>query len=378
MIDPFGRRIDYLRISVTDRCNFRCLYCMPAEGVPFVEKSELLSFEEIASIVAVAARLGVRKIRLTGGEPLVRRDLDHLVARISAVPGIGEISLTTNGALLGSLAGPLARAGLKRINVSLDSLDEETCQRMSRGGQLADVLDGIHAAKEAGLDPIKINAVVVRGLNDHEVGRLARLSATHGFHVRFIELMPIGWSSDDEPAWEVGSGCESRGEKSAAHAFGPSLISLDSAELKRSAALLPIRGLETLGFRDLRTRFVPSSETRERIEAELGALEPAEVVTNGPARSFRIAGAPGTVGFISQISHDFCQTCNRMRLTAEGKLRPCLMADGEEDLREALRSGGGERAVEALFLRALANKPEEHHLDAGVEPHSRVMSQIGG
>ncbi|HET6385495.1 MAG TPA: GTP 3',8-cyclase MoaA [Armatimonadota bacterium] len=378
MIDPFGRTIDYLRVSVTDRCNFRCLYCMPAEGAVFVPREEILNFEEIAAIVGVAARLGVRKIRLTGGEPLVRRDIVELTRMVAGIPGIRDLSMTTNGSLLGELARPLYNAGLRRINISLDSLDEEICERMSRGGKLSEVLEGIDAAQRAGLDPIKLNAVVVRGLNDEEVGRLARLSVTRGLHVRFIELMPIGWSPDDEPVWETGSGCESRGEKSAAHAFGDSFVPLESVDWKATAQSTPIRGLETIGFAEMRRRFVSAREIRARIEDELGPLTPAEVITNGPARSFRAAGGRGTIGFISQISHDFCETCNRMRLTAEGMLRPCLMADGEEDLREAIRGPEGEAEVERRILRALGNKPKEHRLDAGVEPHSRVMSQIGG
>ncbi|MDQ2732552.1 MAG: GTP 3',8-cyclase MoaA, partial [Armatimonadota bacterium] len=374
----FGRTIDYLRVSVTDRCNFRCLYCMPAEGTVFVPREEILSFEEIETIVGIAARLGIHKVRLTGGEPLVRQDIAVLVRMIASIPGIQDVSMTTNGSLLPDLAQPLKEAGLRRLNISLDSLDEEVCERMSRGGKLQDVLAGIQAAQDAGLAPIKVNAVVVRGLNDLEAPALARLSVTQNLHVRFIELMPIGWSPEDEPAWEVGSACEDRGEASASHAFGKSLVTIDEERMTQQALSTPIRGLETLGFEDLRERFVSSQETRERIERTFGPLEPAEVVTNGPARVFRIPGAGGTLGFISQISHDFCASCNRMRLTAEGTLRPCLMADGEEDLRAALRGGGGRAEVERRILRALGNKPFEHRLNEGIEPHSRVMSQIGG
>ena len=351
---------------------------MPPEGVEFLPREDLLTYEEIAQIVGVAARLGVRKVRLTGGEPLVRRDIETLVAEVAAIPGIEDISMTTNGSQLQRLARPLKHAGLKRLNISLDSLDEETCERMSRGGRLSEVLDGIEAAQEVGLWPIKVNAVVVRGLNDAEAPDLARLSLSRGLHVRFIELMPIGWAPDDEPCWEIGTGCSSRGEKSVAHSFHPSLIHLDEGKLKAEARTTPIRGLETLGFSDLRKRFVSSDETRGRIEHALGPLEPASVVTNGPARVFRVPGSSGSIGFISQISQDFCVNCNRMRLTAEGRIRPCLMADGEEDLRDALRSGDGEAEVERRILRALGNKPKEHHLDTGMEPASRVMSQIGG
>ena len=378
MIDSFGRTIDYLRVSVTDRCNFRCVYCMPAEGAGFVPREDLLRFEEMNAIVRVMAELGVRKVRLTGGEPLVRRGVVDLVSQIAGIPGIRDVSMTTNGSLLGELAVPLQRAGLNRVNISLDSLRGETCERMSRGGKLEDVLAGIEAARSAGIDPIKLNTVVVRGLNDDEVADLAFLSITSGLHVRFIELMPIGWGPEDEPSWEEGSGCSSRGSRSAAVSFGASLIPFDGENLRAAALRTPIRGLETLGFHDLRMRFVSSGETRERIEQSLGTLEPAGVVTNGPAHAFRVPGAAGTIGFISQISNDLCLGCNRMRLTSEGRLRPCLMADGEEDLRAPLRDGSGLDEVEKRILRALGAKPKEHRLNEGSEPISRVMSQIGG
>ena len=328
-LDSFSRPINYLRVSVTDRCNLRCVYCMPAGGVPPLQHTDVLRYEEIARVVRAAAALGVNKVRLTGGEPLVRRNLPDLVRLIAAVPGIDDISLTTNGILLPRYADELAAAGLRRVNVSLDSLRSERFRAMTRCGDLADVWAGIAAAGQAGLTPIKLNTVVIRGLNDDEVADFARLTVTRPLHVRFIEVMPLGankhWAGDG---------------------------------------------------------YVPMSEVRARIEAALGPLEAVgeddPVIGNGPARYYRLPGAPGTVGLISPVSEHFCFHCNRLRLTADGKLRPCLLSDEEIDLRSALRDGADDEELQAIIAGAIVAKPARHHLEEGLVPHKRQMAQIGG
>ena len=326
--DDFGRAINYLRVSVTDRCNLRCVYCMPAEGVDKQAHGEILRYEEIALIVRAAAELGVRKVRLTGGEPLARLGLPDLVRMLAAVPGIDDLAMTTNGTLLARHAQALAEAGLRRVNISLDTLHPERFRHITRHGQLSDVWAGIAAAQAAGLAPIKLNMVVVRGLNDDEIVDLARRTSSHGWHVRFIELMPIGANVD----W-AGDGV------------------------------------------------VPIKEVRGRIEAALGPLEAAEAGSpagNGPARYYHLPGAAGTVGFIAAISEHICRTCNRLRLTADGRLRPCLMSDEELDLRPVLRAGADLDAVKELLIQAIRRKPERHHLDQAQPPQGRTMSEIGG
>ncbi|MGA2111706.1 MAG: GTP 3',8-cyclase MoaA [Anaerolineales bacterium] len=327
LVDRFGRRVEYLRISLTDRCNLRCIYCVPPEKVHWKHRDEILSFEEIASVVEAAAQLGVRRIRLTGGEPLLRRDLPLLVHEIAAIPGIEEVSLTTNATLLEDLAEPLAKSGLRRVNVSLDTLRPDRYARLTRGGVVERVWRGIAAAERAALLPIKLNAVVIRGLNDDELEDLARLSLERPWHVRFIELMRVG----DLDEWE------------------PDLSD-------RQRGFLPVEGmLESL--KDLE-------------------LQPTNEKTGlGPARVYRVPGAQGTIGFISAISANFCSTCNRLRLTCDGRLRPCLLAAQEVDVREPIRRG------EALgpYLELAANlKPQVHDLAAGQQPGSRWMAQIGG
>jgi len=322
IIDSFGRRIDYLRISVTDRCNLRCLYCMPPEGVPQMPHSEILSYEEIRIIVQAAAELGINKIRLTGGEPLVRAELPKLVKMLSRTEGIQELSLTTNGTLLKNYALELRQAGLSRINLSLDTLKPDRFRYITRLGSLKDVLEGISAAKKAGFDPVKINAVVMQGINDDEILDFARMTCEEGCHVRFIELMPF-------------------------------------------------KGM---------AEFVPSVEVRQRINL-LGKLEPCPSITgNGPARYYRLAGAKGTVGFISPLTEtSFCSRCNRIRLTPDGRLRPCLLGEDEIDLRMPLRNNASTEELKRLILKAVASKPEHHHLEGGnVRPVKRKMSQIGG
>ncbi|MEA3345258.1 MAG: GTP 3',8-cyclase MoaA, partial [Chloroflexota bacterium] len=285
LIDRYGRAITYLRISVTDRCNLRCVYCMPAEGIHLRSHEEILRYEEIVRIVRVAVGMGIRFVRLTGGEPLVRKELVKLVRMLRAIPGLEELSMTTNGTLLADHAQALAEAGLDRVNISLDSLRPERFHRITRLGNLSDVLKGIEAAERAGLVPLKLNTVVMRGLNDDEVVELARLTLEHGWHVRFIEPMPVG----SRTLWD---------------------------------------GI----------RYVPGSEVRDRIEEALGSLRSTQGPKgHGPARNFKLPRSLGTVGFITPWSENFCASCNRMRLTADGRIRPCLLSDIEVDLRGPLR-----------------------------------------
>jgi cyclic pyranopterin phosphate synthase len=327
MRDTFDRSIDYLRISVTDRCNLRCVYCMPSEGVPAKPRAEILRFDEIVRVVEAAARLGIRRVRLTGGEPLVRANLPALVASISAIPGIEDISMTTNGLLLAQYAKDLAAAGLRRVNVSVDTLSDERFSQLSRVGKsIRQVLEGVRAAEQAGLAPIKINTVVVRGYNDDELADLARLTLFESWHVRFIELMPVGQ-------------CEFEGKD----------------------------------------RFVPVDEMMDRLEAEFGLLTGAvRPEGGGPARYYRLPGARATVGFIHPISHYFCDSCNRLRLTPDGRLLPCLLSGTDLDLRAALRSGVTEERLEALIGKAVAAKPQRHYLLDTATPQARNMVQVGG
>ncbi|NPV09116.1 MAG: GTP 3',8-cyclase MoaA [Anaerolineae bacterium] len=325
MRDAFGRSITYLRLSVTDRCNLRCLYCMPEEGVPLKRHDHILRYEEIVRLVRLGAELGITKVRVTGGEPLVRPGVVQLVRMLSDIPGLADIALTTNGILLAQHARGLAEAGLKRVNVSLDTLRPERFQRIARRGRLQDVLDGLEAARSAGLSPIKVNMVVIRGLNDDEVVDFARLSISEGWHVRFIEVMPLGegehWTHDG---------------------------------------------------------FVPASEMRARIEAELGPLAPLPSDRSGPARTYRLHDAPGTVGLITPVTEHFCGTCNRLRLSADGRLVACLLRGGELDVRGPLRRGATDDELRALLLQAVALKPAGHRLAQGEPLPARSMSGIGG
>jgi cyclic pyranopterin phosphate synthase len=333
LIDPFQRSINYLRVSVTDRCNLRCVYCMPEEGVPFVPHQEILTLEEIARIIRVAAGMGLRRVRLTGGEPLVRKGIVNLVRWVSQTPGIEDISLTTNAVLLASYAHDLAAAGLKRVNVSLDTLRPQRFHQITRRGDLADVMAGIAAARDAGLLPVKLNVVVMREINDDEIAEIARTTLEEDWQVRFIELMPF----------------------------------MDEQETCIKDTSL------TLGF-------VPTQEVKRQIEEALGPLEAAETTAGGgPAKYYRLPGARGLIGFISPLSEEqFCATCNRMRLTADGKIRPCLLTDQEVDLKQTLRQGGSDDDLRQRILEALASKPDAHHLSEGNRPHRRKMAQIGG
>lgn len=352
MTDPFNRRIDYLRVSITDRCNFRCVYCMPEQGFPATPKQEHLTIDEIARLVRIGADLGITKVRLTGGEPLLRKELPSLVEQISAHPGIEDISCTTNGHLLEELAFPLATAGLDRVNVSLDTLDPVRFVDIARRGSLAKVLAGIDAAFAAGLSPVKLNCVLMKGINEDEVADFARMTLDRDLHVRFIELMPMRWNLDEGP--DTSLGCIS-GQLQLRHVAG-----------------------DMLSDAQMRRMFLSAAEARAKIESELGELVPAEVKTNGPARSFRTPGAQGSVGFISQITNDFCSRCNRLRLTHDGFLRPCLMSDGELDLRTPMREGVSDADLAELFLHVVRHKPERHYLAEGQRVVGRGMSQIGG
>ncbi len=379
LIDSFNRTIDYLRVSVTDRCNFRCVYCMPEEGAEVATKADILTFEEIERLVGIAMRLGMSKIRLTGGEPLVRKDIALLVARIGALHGLTDFSLTTNASILAPLALPFARAGLNRINISLDTLRPERFSRIARRGELQAVLQGIEAAKLAGLTPIKLNCVVMRGWNEDEVLDFARLTLMQPFDVRFIELMPINWSKGEDGGQGMDSffALSAPSDEYQRPGSIPLYAKSELASLRSTFHEKSVASTQ-LDATAMRKAFVSSREIREQIEQEFGVLEPAEVVANGPARSYRVNGGLGTVGFISQITNDMCLTCNRLRLTADGQLRPCLMADGEVDLRTPLRSGATDSDIEELFRMTVLHKPKEHRLEDGSAPVGRSMSQLGG
>ncbi|HEX6292442.1 MAG TPA: GTP 3',8-cyclase MoaA [Herpetosiphonaceae bacterium] len=324
-LDSFKRRINYLRISLTDRCNFRCLYCMPEHGAHFAPRDQLLTDAELVRVVGAAASVGFEKIRLTGGEPTLRRNIIEIMRGIGATPGIREISMTTNGLRLAEMAEPLREAGLTRVNISIDSLKPEKFRQMTRGGDFARVWAGIEAAERVGFQPMKLNAVVVRGLNDDEVADIARLTVDRPWQLRFIEMMPL-----------AGVG--------------------DLAEQS----------------------VVPTREIIARLERVYGPLEFVGWFGSDPARTYRIPGAQGTLGFISSITEPFCSTCNRMRLTADGKLHLCLLRDNELDLRAALRNGASDKDLAALIRQAVWLKPWGHGLPEGVKPTLRGMSELGG
>ena len=322
-LDQFGRSIEYLRISVTDKCNFRCLYCMPEEGLEWLPKSEILSYEEIAGIVAQLSTRGVSRLRITGGEPTIRPDLHVLVAMLRSIPGIRDIALSTNGVKLTTLAAPLRDAGLDRVNMSVDSLRPDRIAAIARRRLPFDPIAAATAAERAGLSPVKLNVVVMRGINDDEVADFARLTLDRPWHVRFIELMPVG----DMRAltWE---------------------------------------------------HVVPSDEVLDRAAA-VAPLSPAvdAPAGNGPARYWKLAGAAGTIGVITPMTHTYCESCNRVRLTADGKLRTCLFGDHEVNLRDPFREGAD---IVPVFLRALADKPREHALLQMRVGGLRALSEVGG
>ena len=326
--DRFGREIDYLRISVIDHCNLRCVYCMPIRGLSFIPSTELLTAAEIETVARAALSVGFRKFRLTGGEPTLRPDLLEIVGRIASLEGVADVAMTTNAILLPRLAQPLADAGLRRINIHVDTLNPERLKRIMRFGTLEEIEAGIAAAEAAGLLPIKVNAVVTRDYNDMDVVEMARRALEREWHVRFIELMPLGGG--------------------------------ETAHLSLA-------------------QFVPSRETRQRIEAELGPLLPVSAASPADeSRNYRFEAGRGIVGFISPVSEPYCGSCNRMRLTADGRFHLCLLNDDEMDVKGALRAGGGIPEVAAILRKAVGLKPTGHRLEEGVSTEDRQMFQLGG
>jgi len=322
-MDQFGRRIEYLRISVTDRCNFRCAYCMPVEGLPWLPREDILSYEEITEIVRQLAPLGVSRLRITGGEPTIRPQLSTLIAMLRDLPGIQDIALSTNGVKLPDMAAELKSAGLDRVNMSADSLRPDRIREIARRSITFSPIDAATAAERAGLGPVKINTVVMRGINDDELEDFARLTLEHPWHVRFIELMPVG----------------------------------EMAELTFD-------------------RVMPSDEILARLSSIAPLVADAGPARgNGPAAYYRFAGAPGSVGVITPMSHTYCGDCNRVRLTADGRLRTCLYGEEEVNFRDALRAG---EALAPLYGAALATKPREHSLLQMKVGGLRALSQIGG
>ena len=326
LIDNFNRHINYLRISVTDRCNLRCVYCMPKEGLSQIGHDDVLRYEEILRIARIAAKKGISKIRITGGEPLVRKNIISLVSDINNINGIEDISITTNGVLLKKCAAQLKKAGLKRINISLDSLEKNKYSEITRGGNLDDVLKGITEAKINGFNPIKINFVPLKGINDNEIATIAKLTMERPVHIRFIEFMPVNvkneWNND---------------------------------------------------------HYIPSEKIKKGLEEIAPLLSVGRDEHTGPARMFKFQDAKGQIGFISPLSNHFCDSCNRLRLTADGKLRTCLFSDNETDLKTPLRNGCSDKELEEIITTAILNKPEKHKvLDPSFEKCHRGMSAIGG
>ncbi len=327
-LDGFGRQIDYLRVSVTDHCNLRCIYCMPLEGLRHAPASEQLSAGEIERVVRAAAGVGFTKVRFTGGEPTLRGDIVDIVGRVARTPGIRHVAMTTNGVLLPRLAAPLAEAGLKRVNIHIDSLDPVRLAKVMRWGSVDAIWKGIEAAEAAGLSPIKLNCVVVAEHNDLDVVDLARLTVDRDWHVRFIELMPFGEGECAIVSWE---------------------------------------------------RYVSNRDTKARIEDALGALTalpPSHAAEE--SKNYRLPDAKGVVGFISPVSEPYCGSCNRMRLTADGKFHLCLLNDDELDVKRLLRGGGSDAEIAETLLQAVARKPTGHHLERGKTTELRIMYQIGG
>jgi cyclic pyranopterin phosphate synthase len=327
MLDNFNRDINYLRISVTDRCNLRCLYCMPKEGLSLIGHDDILRYEEISRIVRIAVDTGIRKIRLTGGEPLVRRGLVDFIASLKTIPDLRDISLTTNGIFLENFAGKLYHAGVRRINISLDSLNSEKYEHITGGGDLSSVLRGIELVHRIGFSPIKINIVAIEGFNDDEILDFAKMCIVKPFQIRFIELMTLG-----------------------------------DTELTRNS------------------KYLSNDVIRQRIGETYG-LEPVDGKKkriDGPAEIYRIKGGAGEIGFISPISHQFCHSCNRLRLTAEGHLRACLLSDEEVDLKSALRNGCSDDHLANLIKTAIAKKPIQHDSTCDEGRIKKCMKEIGG
>ncbi|MBI4690917.1 MAG: GTP 3',8-cyclase MoaA [Nitrospirae bacterium] len=322
--DKFERTIDYIRISITDRCNLRCIYCISPEGFSHIGHKAILTYEEISRVVGIASGLGVRKVRITGGEPLIRKDITLLAALIKKIPGIEDLSITTNGILLERYAEELAKAGVDRVNVSLDSLRPERYGKITNGGDIGHVLRGIEAAEKTGLIPIKINVVPIRGINDDEIRDFAEITLNSPYHIRFIEFMPYGsglWSP---------------------------------------------------------RKYIPCDEIKSTVET-IGPLLPVRIRKNGPSRYFRLKNSQGVIGFISAVTHHFCEDCNRLRMTADGKLRPCLFSETKIDLKPAIRDNSSDDEIKRLLELAVAVKPRGHNInDGGDLKLFQSMSQIGG
>lgn len=323
MQDQFQRKIDYLRISVTDRCNLRCRYCMPVEGVKWMPHESILSFEEILRLMRISTQLGFRRFRITGGEPLVRKGILGFLEKAAKIPGVEDLMITTNGVLLSKMAFDLKAAGVQRVNISLDTMNPERFRAITRGGDVTKVIEGVFRSLEVGLDPVKLNVVVVRGFNTNEMPDFLELAKQYPLHVRFIELMPIGVSSE------------------------------------RRADFVSIQEMkELLGLKE----YTPIRE----------------ILGGGPAEYVRPRGIKGSIGFISALSRHFCATCNRVRLTADGKLRLCLHSKNEVNLIDPLRKGTSDEDIINLFAQAVWHKPAQHHMNDEAWQGHRVMSQIGG
>jgi cyclic pyranopterin phosphate synthase len=323
--DSFNRRIDYLRVSVTDKCNLKCVYCTPSKGLRHYKEIDLLTDEEIIRFIRIAHMHGLRKVRVTGGEPLLRKNIIHLITAIKKI-GIRELSLTTNGLMLSHMAEKMKSAGLDRVNISLDTLDAEKYREIANGGDINLVWESIKEAERVGLMPVKINMVPIRGINDDEILSFASLTFEKNYHIRFIELMPANCNR----LWT-------------------------------------------------KEKCIPSHEIMKRISM-LGAFRKIKFKGVGPSRNYRIKGAAGVVGIISPISDHFCNSCNRLRLTAVGKIRPCLFSKEEIDIRTPMRSGASDAEIDRLFLTAIKTKPERHRLNEIMASDSPVksMSRIGG
>jgi len=326
MLDNYAREIDYLRVSVTDRCNLRCRYCMPEEGIESSDRASILTLEQIVRLIRVAAQVGIRKVRFTGGEPLVRKDITKLIAQVAEIPQINDIAITTNGVLFAEMAEELKNAGLTRVNFSLDSFVAEKFNYITRRGDLKDVLSGITTALNVGIAPVKINTVVMKGFNDNEILDFVKMAYEMPLHVRFIEFMPIG----DLPFYE-------------------------------------------------KERLFTMAEIKEIIDSRYVLLNGSTLQGNGPAKSYQIKGGMGTIGFISAMSDHFCAECNRIRMTVDGKLRGCLFAKEEISLKMALENGASDEKLAGLFSKAIKGKPNRHHMDEGWgADNERKMYQIGG
>jgi cyclic pyranopterin phosphate synthase len=323
--DSFDRRIDYLRISITDKCNLKCIYCTPTKGIKRFKETEVLTDDEIIRFVRIACKQGLKKVRITGGEPLIRKNITNLVSAIKQT-GIPELSLTTNGIMLSELAVDLKNAGLDRVNISLDTFDPERYRGITKGGDIRRVWKSIEEADRIGLSPLKINFVPIRGLNDDEILSFASLTFEHNYHVRFIEFMPASCNG----LWK-------------------------------------------------KDKFVSSDEILKKVRG-LGSLDLLKFRGKGPSRNFRLKGAAGVIGIISPLSEHFCGFCNRLRLTANGKIRPCLFSKKEIDIKTPLRSGASDEDIRELFIRSIKLKPQKHTLNENktASSHLKAMSEIGG